>query len=36
MSEFSSIAQFHEFVLEGNDKALEVLQKPSAESRAWG
>ena len=27
MGEFSSIAQFHEFVLEGNDKALERFTK---------
>lgn len=36
MSEFRSIAQFHEFVLEGNDSALEKFYKNSRQSPALG
>jgi hypothetical protein len=36
MGEFSSIAQFHEFVLEGNDKALERFYKNGRQSPVLG
>ena len=36
MGEFSSIAQFHEFVLEGNDKALERFYKSGRQSPVLG
>jgi hypothetical protein len=36
MGEFSSIAEFHEFVLEGNDKALESFYKNGRQSPVLG
>ena len=36
MGEFGSIAQFHEFVLEGNDKALERFYKSGRQSPVLG